>query len=88
MDILFKDEFDMLDKLDWSSTEHVRKSQDPDKIINTDPDEEFYIVRKETFGDLQTPESLEEKGLVLKDLFADHKGRWISWILLGTIFIV
>ena len=34
------------------------------------------------------PESLEEKGLVLKDLFADHKGRWISWILLGTIFIV
>ena len=33
------------------------------------------------------PESLEEKSLVLKDLFADHKGKWISWILLGTIFI-
>ena len=61
MDDLFKDEFDMLDKLDWSSTEHFRITQDPDKIINTDPDEEFYIVRRETFGDLQTPEGLQEK---------------------------
>ena len=34
------------------------------------------------------PDSLEEKCLVFKDVFADHKGTWISWIILGTLFIV
>ena len=33
------------------------------------------------------PDSMEEKGLVLKDIFADHKITWVSWIVLGTIFI-
>jgi len=51
----------MLDKLDWNSMEHIFRPQDPDKIINTDPDEDFYITKKETFGDLQIPRKLPSK---------------------------
>ena len=33
------------------------------------------------------PDSLEEKGLVLKDIFADHKPKWISGMILATAFV-
>ena len=33
------------------------------------------------------PDSLEEKRLVIKDIFADHKITWISWVIFGAIFI-
>ena len=33
------------------------------------------------------PDSLEEKGLVLKDIFADHKPKWISGMILATVFV-
>ena len=51
-------ELDLLDKLDWDSTEYRGRSYDPNRKV---PDEDLYETIKNSFGDVQTPSQLPEK---------------------------